>query len=158
MHIFQELIPVKRKGLLLTSCLPKLHRGHCLWPVFGKGLWQWFSKLLRLVSLGTKSWQESKLYLPVQQSFLKMCYKIRKKWSNFKRKWIIGAVAARCWQACENWGAAWQILLNHSFCEWKKHLELKNRLSSHRISLTEDYLLLYQAKMNSWLSGEVLLW
>lgn len=157
-HIFQELTLVKRTGPLLMSRLPKLHQGHCPRPLFGKGLWQWFSKLLRLVSVRTKSWQESELYRLVQQSFLKTCYKIWKKWSNFKRKWIIGATAARCWQACENWGVAWQILLNHSLCEWKKHLELKNCLPSHRISLTEDYFLLYQPKMNSWLSREVLLW
>lgn len=101
--------------------LPKLHWGRCPWPLFDKGLWQ-FSKLLRLVSLGTKSCQESELYLPLQQLVWKLCYKIRKKWSSFKSKWIIGAMAARCWRARENWGAAWQILLNHSFWEWKKAL------------------------------------
>lgn len=105
---------VMRTGLLLTSGLPKVHRGCCPWPLLGRGLWQWFSKLLTLVSLGTKSQQESELYLSVQESFWKMCYKMRKKWNNFKGKWIIGAMAARCWQARENWGAAWQILLSHS--------------------------------------------
>lgn len=157
---FKNLRWLREQGCTLTTRLPKLHGGRCPWPLFDKGSWQWFSKLLRLGSLGTKSYQESELYLPVQQLVWKLCYKIRKKWSNSKSKWIIGAMAARCWRARENWEPAWQMILNHSFCEWKKALGvcfLRFHLPSHRISLIEDYFLLCQPKMNSWLSREVLL-
>lgn len=104
--MFQESYRLKSMGLLIMLPLPELPRGYCPWPFFGEGLWQWFSKSLRLVSLGTKSWQESELYLPVQQSVVKMCYRIRKKWSNFKRK-RLGAMAAESWQVCRIWGATW---------------------------------------------------
>lgn len=88
---------LREQGCTLTARLPKLHGGRCPWPRFDKGLWQWFSKLLRLVSLGTKSCQESELYLPLQQLVWKLCYKIRKKWSNSKKAsellelWLPGA-------------------------------------------------------------------